>query len=192
MEEDKLSYEKFLSGDVKGFEFLVLKYKNNLINFLLTYIKDVDLAQDLAQDAFVEVYVYKERFRVGENFKTYLFTIGRNKAVDYIRKYGREFVNDELVGLEIEDYLSKIGNNNYDHPEGSLIQKEDNIMIHKAIALLKEDYQRIIYLINFEELTYKEAAKVMKKSETQIRVLIFRARKALGKVLKEGGFIYEK
>ena len=74
---DNLNYKKFLDGNLEGFENLVIKYKDNLIFFILKYIKDINLAEDIVQDAFVDIYIYKERYNFKSSFKTYLFTIGR-------------------------------------------------------------------------------------------------------------------
>ena len=71
MEEDIRHYNLFLDGDNTGFEYLVLKYKNQLIYFLMQYVKDLYIAEDMAQDAFVELYIHKERFNKKQSFKTY-------------------------------------------------------------------------------------------------------------------------
>ena len=70
MNTDWECYEAFLAGNIEGFEQLVLRYKNPLIYFLCRYVEDVMTAEDLAQDAFVEVYVHKDRFDKEKNFKT--------------------------------------------------------------------------------------------------------------------------
>ena len=196
MHEDELNYKKFMDGDIEGFENLVLTYKNNLIFFIAKYVKDLYLAEDLAQDTFVEIYVHKERYKTQSSFKTYLFTIGRNKAIDYIRKYGKEIssnlINEE--GFAIDMYLSY---HTMSILEGNdliteLIKKDDANLIHSAIGKLKEEYRVVIHLIDFEQLSYKEAAKIMKKTVPQIKILIHRARKALGKVLQKEGYTYEE
>ena len=95
MLEDEKDYSAFLAGDNDGFERLVIRYKDGLIYYLNKIIKNITIAEDLAQDAFVEVYVHKERFVPGKaSFKTYLYTIGHHKAVDYVRKCQREVLTD--------------------------------------------------------------------------------------------------
>ncbi len=73
-EEDKEDYRKFLEGDILGFENLVYKHKDHLIYYLHHIVKDILLAEDFAQDAFVEIYVHKERYHFKTAFKTYLYT----------------------------------------------------------------------------------------------------------------------
>lgn len=196
MHEDELNYQKFMDGDIEGFENLVLSYKNKLIFFIAKYVKDLHLAEDLAQDTFVEIYVHKERFRIGNNFKTYLFTIGRNKAIDYIRKYGNEvssdFNSEDEFILDIHSSYHTISAMGGSELASDFLKKEEAKLVHSTMDKLKEEYRVVIHLIDFEQLSYKEAAIIMKKTVPQIKILIHRARKALGKVLQKEGYTYEE
>lgn len=182
MEEDLIYYDRFLAGDISGFEALVLEYKNQLIYFIMKYMNDIQLAEDLAQDVFVEVYVHKERYNRKQSFKTYIFTIGRNKAVDYIRKYKREITHDPNE-LPSEDYYEL---------EEQVFQKEEQKQVHSALKTLKEDYQMSIILIDLYGMSYKEAADVLKKTVPQVKILVYRARKALKAALVKEGYSYEE
>lgn len=177
MSTDTEDYAVFLGGDNTGFERLVVRYKDGLIYYLNRIIKNSTIAEDLAQDAFVEVYVHKERFAPGKaSFKTYLYTIGHHKAVDFVRKSQKEYLTD--FGTE-EDYGS------LDSPEIQLLEKEGKRDLYKALDGLKEEYQRVLILTELEEMKLKEAAKVMGKTIPQIKVLAYRARKALLSALQK-------
>ncbi|HIU68184.1 MAG TPA: RNA polymerase sigma factor [Candidatus Caccomorpha excrementavium] len=179
-EEQK--YRSFLEGDMESFEWLVIEYKDSLIYFISRYVKDVAAAEDLAQDAFVEVLVHKERYNFRTSFKTWLFTIGRNKAVDYIRKYNRVSLVEEYPEEASEEELL----------EDRVIRKEEKRELYQALKSLKEEYQQALYLIDLEEMSYSQAAEIMGKSQAQIKILIFRARKALKKVLGREGLADEE
>ena len=173
MNTDEKDYSDFLAGDNLGFERLVIRYKDGLIYYLNKIIKNITIAEDLAQDAFVEVYVHKERFVPGKaSFKTYLYTIGHHKAVDYVRKAQREILTDFYA----EDESGVAGNNS---PEIHLLEKEGKEELYKALDGLKDEYQRILVLTELEGMKLKDAAKVMGKTEPQAKVLAHRARKAL-------------
>lgn len=180
--EDILNYQAFLNGDMSGFENLVLAYKDSLIYFLMRYVKQIEIAEDLAQDAFVEILVHKERFQLQSNFKTYLYTIGRNKAVDYLRKYSRQMVSD--ISMEEERDTFNL--------EEKVIQKEEYRVLYRQIRSLKKEYQLVICLIDLEGFSYKETANIMKKTVPQIKVMVHRARKALEKSLRKEGYVHEK
>ena len=184
-ELDKERYKRFINGDVKGFEELVIEYKNVLIYFLNRYVQDLNIAEDIAQDAFVDVYVYKERYNGKTSFKTYLFTIGRNKAVDYIRKNKHM---QYTVNIEEQTEISSEENELVDY----VIQSENKGMIAHALERMKEEYARVLILIDLEDFSYKEAANVLGKTTSQVKVLVHRARKSLRKMLEEEGFTYEE
>lgn len=172
MSEDEKDYSVFLTGDNAGFERLVIRYKDGLIYYLNKIIKNITIAEDLAQDAFVEVYVHKERFVPGKaSFKTYLYTIGHHKAVDYVRKSKREILTDFY---EEEGTVPGAGS-----PEIHVLEQEGKEELYRALDELKEEYQRILVLTELEGMKLKDAAKVMGKNEAQAKVLAHRARKAL-------------
>ncbi len=173
MYTDEKDYSEFLSGDNSGFERLVIRYKDGLIYYLNRMIKNITIAEDLAQDAFVEVYVHKERFVPGKaSFKTYLYTIGHHKAVDYVRKSGREYLTD----FSAEDETGVTG---ADSPEVRVLEQEDKEELYRALDGLKEEYQRVLVLTELEGMKLKEVAEVMGKTVPQVKVLAHRARKAL-------------
>lgn len=180
--DDKVYYKQFLEGDNSAFDALVIRHKDSLIYFINRLVKNITIAEDLAQDAFVELLVHRERYHFKTGFKTYLFTIGHNKAVDYIRKNQRIELVSEYPELPREE-LS---------PEYLVVEKEMKKILSEGINSLKPEYQLAIQLIDLEGLSYREAAKVLEKSETQVRVLIHRARKSLEKLLRKEGTADEK
>ena len=170
---DESDYCAFLGGDNTGFERLVIRYKDGLIYYLNQIIKNITVAEDLAQDAFVEVYVHNERFVPGKaSFKTYLYTIGHHKAVDYVRKSQREVLTD----FHEDEETAMSGS---EGPEVHLLEQEGKEELYRALDGLKEEYQRILVLTELEGMKLKDAAKVMGKTEPQAKVLAHRARKAL-------------
>ena len=168
--DDEL-FREFLEGSIEAFETLVVAHKDNLIYFIQNYVHDIFAAEDLAQDVFVDVYVDK-RYTLGTNFKAFLFTIGHNKAVDYIRKNKRLVLTEEVVRDEEFNQL-----------EDKVMQREAKREVIRILQKLKEEYRMVILLVDFYQLTYKEAARVLNKNEGQLKVLVHRARKALQKQL---------
>jgi len=179
MNTDEKDYSDFLNGDNSGFERLVIRYKDGLIYYLNRIIKNLTIAEDLAQDAFVEVYVHKERFVPGKaSFKTYLYTIGHHKAVDYVRKSEREYLTD--FSAEEENSMGSVSG-----PELHALEQENKEELYRALDGLKEEYQRVLVLTELEGMKLKDVAEVMGKTVPQIKVLAHRARKALLLSLKK-------
>ena len=87
MDNDASSYRRFLDGEDDGFVEIVRDYKDGLILFLDSFVRNLSIAEDLAEDAFVKLGIKKPHFSIKSSFKTWLYAIGRNVAVDYNRKY---------------------------------------------------------------------------------------------------------
>ena len=91
-------YRRYLSGDKAAFDGIVDLYRENLIFFIARYTGDLDAAEDLSQDAFLELLLHPRRYDFRVTLKTYLFTIARNKAINYIKKQKRVMpLDDEAI-----------------------------------------------------------------------------------------------
>lgn len=175
-------YYRFLDGDKKGLEDLVKLFNDNLIIFINGYVKDLSAAEDLAADTFAELIVKQSPFAAKYSFKTWLFRIARNNALDYIRKYKRH-INIEISDNDVSDESAL---------ELSVIKDEQHKDLHKSLKKIKKDYSDVLYLIYFEEMTYEEAGIILKKNNKQIKNLVFRAKNALKETMTKEGFQYEE
>ena len=90
-------YAAYLQGDASALEALVQLYGDALTRFAYCIVRDDALAEDVTADTFAALIVKRKKFREDATFKTYLYTGARNKAIDYVRKNGK---NRPLQGLE--------------------------------------------------------------------------------------------
>ena len=181
MEEktDKLLYKEFLLGDKNSFEEIVIRHKDSIIYFIHRYVKSIDIAEDLAQDVFVYMLVNKRSYKFEYSLKTYLYTIAKSKALNYIKREKRIIRLDEVEFEDLEELEEKVFKN----------EKAENL--RKSIKKLKIEYQNAIYLADIEGLNYREIGHILKKTESSVKVLIHRARKTLEKLIKEEAYKYE-
>ncbi len=183
MDDGASSYTRFLNGDEKAFAEILDLYADNLIFFLNRYVRNTAVAQELSEDVFVELLIHKHRYNYKTSFKTYLFTIARNKAIDYLRKCARrpesayECIEDEADTASLED---------------EFIKQEQLRALHSAMENLPENYRTVLHLIYFENMSYDEAGRVMRKSRKQIENLAYRARGSLRGILEKEDFLYER
>lgn len=178
------SYRRYRDeGDESGLVEIIRDYKDGLIFYLCSIVGNISTAEELAEDAFVLLGIKKPRDKGTGSFKTWLYTIGRNVAVDYLRRSKTAEVNlDECA--EIADDERTL--------EAAYLREERKITVHRALRKLKAEYRAVLWLIYFEELSSREAATVMGKSVHNIETLAYRARKALKAQLEKEGFIYEE
>lgn len=173
MEEDKYLYKEFLNGNDKAFEQLIKKYKTNIIYFITRYVKSIETAEDIFQDVILYILEKKERYNFNYNLKTYIYMIAKSKSLDYI-KSKKHIESIEEQEVYEEELLEEIIMNKYRKNE-----------IQKTINKLPIEYQIAIYLTQIEELSYKDVAKIMGKTERQIKTLVYNAKKKLKKLFIE-------
>ncbi len=184
MDNGTESYRRYcLEGDDKGLDDIITEYSDGLILYLTGVVGNIHIAEELAEDTFVLIGIKKPKFKGKCSFKTWLYVIGRNKAVDYMRKNKRnQYISiDELSELTSEE----------DAVETNYIKREQQIILHKAMRKLKPEYQQALWLVYFEELSNKEAAMIMNRSIRGLESLLYRARKVLKTQLESEGFSYE-
>ena len=74
--------------------------------------------------------------------------------------------------------------------DAKLLQSEREQHLYEGMANLKTEYREALYLVSLEGMSYREAARILGKSEQQITNLVHRGKKSLKKILEERGFIY--
>jgi RNA polymerase sigma-70 factor (ECF subfamily) len=110
VDDDKILYQNFLEGSQNAFEQIMDKYAEKLIYFIFKFVKNIEVAEDLSQDVFVYVLINKNKYNFKYSLKTYLYIIGRSKALDYLKKNKRnvEFKEDYLYRDELIEDVEKI------------------------------------------------------------------------------------
>ena len=183
MDNGAENYRRFLQGDDEAFVEIIRDYKDGLILYLNGFVNNILTAEELTEDVFFKLVTRKPRFKEKSSFKTWLYAIGRNTAVDYLRrnKKKKEVSAEEIK--ETEDERLSL--------EQSYIKQERLLLIHRAMEKLKPEYRQVLWLVYFEDFSQKETAGIMKKSVHSIETLVYRARLALKAELEKGGFIYE-
>lgn len=183
MDNGARSYRRFLDGDESAFDEIMKELFHGLVFFVDRYVHDVHAAEDIAIDAFSDLIVHKHRYNFKVTLKTYLFMIGRSRALDYIK-------HRKVIGFTELTEASEISGEQMSLEECVLTEERKRI-VNAAIETLPEDMRVSVHLIYFEEMTYAEAAKVMKKSRKQVDNLLYRAKKELRILLGEDGELLE-
>ena len=175
------SYRRYLDGDETAFDEILELYKDNLIFFLCRFVGSVTVAEDLAADCFALLLAKPDKYDFSVSLKTWLFTVGRNRATDYLRRKRRWRI------LPLEEAALLPGSDG-DDPEALFLQKERERTLYRAMGRLKADYRVALHLVYFEDYSLEEAAKILHKSKKQMENLVFRAKNALRTDLEKEGF----
>lgn len=184
MDNGASSYRRFLDGDEQGIVEIIKEYKDGLLLYLNGIVGNIYTAEEITEETFVRLVVKRPKFSKKSTFKTWLYAIGRNAAIDYLRHHSRRSEN------LIEDYHNTLSDE--ESLEQSYIREERKIMVHRAMKELKADYRQVLYLIYFEGLDHTQTATVMKKNRRQIENLVYRAKISLKTKIDKEDFRYEE
>lgn len=179
MDSGAENYRRFLDGDNDALCEIIRDYKDGLILYLNTFVKNITVAEELCEDTFVRLGVKRPRYSGKASYKTWLYTIARNIAIDHLRRAARNRTVPIDECAELTDEECSL--------EESYIREEKRIAVHRTMARLKAEHRQVLWLVYFEEMSAKEAAVVMKKSVHATEMLIHRAKQALKRELEKEG-----
>ena len=178
------SYRRFCeNSDETGLIEIIRDYKDGLIFYLNSYVGNIHTAEELAEDTFVLLGTKKPKDKGKGSFRTWLYTIGRNLTIDYLRKESKH----RTVGL---DSLPETTDEE-DSFEEEVIKEEQKITLHRLMRQLKPEYRQILWLVYFEDMTCKEASHVIGKTVHSTEMQLHRAKQALKAILEKENFNYE-
>ena len=175
-------YNRFLNGDTDCLAQIICAYKDGLILYLNGYVCDISLAEELTEETFVKLVLKRPRFSGDSAFKTWLYTIARHVAIDFLRRRRQDISTEEC--MELVDQQANL--------EREFLKQEQKIQLHDAMKQLKPEYRQVLWLYYFADFSHKDIAKILGKTTHNVEMLASRARQALKIILNKEGFIYEK
>jgi len=140
--EDDILIEKCLDGDEEGFEMLVKKYQNQVINTVYSLIGTTQDADDIAQEVFIKVYKNLGSFNKKAKFSTWLYRISINTAYNHLKKEKRALPSAYLPEADVFKKSSL----------EELESREKQELIRKSIERLPFRFRRVIVLKEIETL----------------------------------------
>lgn len=168
LKDEELVIKYLKEGDEDFFIELVNRYLKHTYNFVRRFGGDEKDAEEITQDSFVKLWKNIRKFREGEKFKTWFFTIARNTAIDSLRKKkhivfsnfenenGENLMEDTLESDEIlADKIAELS--------------ENKMMLEMLLDDLPPDYKEVLYLYYNEGLTMDEISKILRKPINTIK-----------------------
>lgn len=188
---EKELIEKIVAGQDKLFEQIVEKYENMVLGVITSFCGNKPDNEDIAQNVFVKVFFSLSKFQFASSLSTWIYRITINEAINFSKKKKAPFVPlSEFKNDDDEDtnFIDSIENKK-DNIEKQAIEKEQQILVRKAMEKLQDNYRTILTLRDIEDLSYDEIAKILDISQDKVKIWLFRARKKLKDILvKEGNF----
>lgn len=175
--DDDILMRRAADGDEHAFRLLVKRYNGEIYNYFLRSTGSVEDAEDLAQQCFVNLFGSLPRYRRTASLRTFLYRIANNLAVSFSRRAGPPASLDALLEA------------GYDPPDrgGGPEERAVAVQLRKAylaaLQRLPVEWRSVVELRAGRELSYREIADAIGKSEAAVESILFRARERLAKDL---------
>ncbi|RFS13738.1 RNA polymerase sigma factor [Emticicia sp. C21] len=161
---DEAAMQLVASGDLDKAAILYERYKRPLYNFYLRFGVERDSSQDLTQQVFYRIIHYRNSFRDGYEFRTWIYRIARNIYHDFLKEHSHNH-KDLHENIEVAE------EENYDD--------EQYLLIQKALKKLPQEYQEVLTMSRYDELKYEEIADILNISVSLVKVRVHRGLKQL-------------
>ncbi|HAW49608.1 TPA: RNA polymerase sigma factor SigW [bacterium] len=148
---------------------IIERYKDKVFNIAYHYFYDYHEACDISQEVFLRVYKNLKRYKLGTNFRAWLFRIVNNLCIDFIRKRKKE--------VALEDWMVK--------GKDQFLNIETGLSIDEAMKEFPPLYRTIVILRYKEDLSYNEISYSMNIPEGTVKTYLHRAKEVLKKRLKD-------
>ena len=168
----------------EAIQYLVHNYQKNVIKTAYYFVANMEDAEDLSQEVFLEILKSVGRFKKNASIYTWIYRITVNKSLDHLRRQKRR---DALHQIGTFIKVSNDGTNRNDTElavmDNRNDDKEKRKILDNAVNSLPEN-QKIAFILNkYDELSYKEIAEIMNLSHSSVESLIHRAKMNLQKKL---------
>jgi RNA polymerase sigma-70 factor (ECF subfamily) len=172
MKSDKILLNRIKRDDQQALETLFEKYYTRLCDFAFQYVRSFDLAEEVVSDAFFKIWQKRDTITSSGNFKAYLYTVVRHRALDLLKKEQRPL--DSLDALPAETASSQY------QPDEELLFKEFKNHIEALINTLPPRRKLIFKMSRLEGFTYHEIADILSISIRTVQNQMVEAVKQLG------------
>ena len=184
MENDINIINLVKKGDSRAFDILVVKYQDRLIYSVFKFCKDLELSQDITQEAFVKAFRNIDKFRGESSFYTWIYRIAINTAKNYFsnKSRGAETYNEDILDTALSDMSL-----NSDNPETLLAAEEMKDAVNQAFQNLPDEIRSTLSLREYDGLSYEEIAKVQNCPIGTVRSRIFKGRELINETFSKLG-----
>jgi RNA polymerase sigma-70 factor (ECF subfamily) len=163
---DELLMEAVKNGDLQQASALFERYNKRIFNFLARLTMDRALAEDLTQNVFLRIIKYRNSYREGARFQSWIYQVARNVFSDHYQAHKNKF--SDFVDVE------KVSDSLYDTADGDTLDEQERLL-QRSMAKLSEEQRELLILTRFQHMKYEEVAAIMDTTVANIKVKVHRA-----------------
>ena len=184
-EQDRIDMAQLAAGHDAALSRLMERHALRLFHYVFRLLQDETKANEVAQEAFVKVYLNREKFRGASKFSTWLYSIATNIVRDHLR--GKSRRHEVSLDAETDEHqsLGEVLPDSNGTPTDTLIAEERAEQVRRAVQALPEDLRTPLVLAEYENLSQDEIAEVLGCTRKAVEMRIYRARVTLRQVLSD-------
>ncbi len=172
--DDEL-YRAYLAGDTSSLDALALRYREHLTAYFAAIVHHADDAEDLAMETFARLMAKRPGIRPG-GFRAYLYRMARNLALRFLhRRDTLEFLPEDAALPAPDD------------AEQSIMDGEERRILRRCLDRVEPDAREALWLVYFEDMSYEQAAAVMRLNVKKIEYRVAKGKRLLKKELEKEG-----
>lgn len=175
-QEDIILFQKVSGGDFKALETLFNLYYKKLCQFIVLFVHEKDLAEEISADVFVNLWQKRNTIVIDVSVKSYVYSAAKYAALTHLRSRNR-------VALPFDNESFKVASFD-ENPEDRILFQELKQKVDECIAMLPPQCGIIFRLHRFDEMKYKEIADVLNISVKTVEVQMSKAIRLLNESIK--------
>lgn len=192
---DKQLVWDYLNGDETSLNFIIKRHLKLVYNFAYRLTGNAQVSEDISQETFIKIWKNIKKYDQNQEFKTWLLTIARNTAIDWLRKR-KNFVFSDFETADGKNLITDFLSDHAPRPDKIAIQTEDKEFIGGLLDQLSQEDREIISLHYNDNLTFEKIGRILDRPLNTVksrhrRVMIF-LRKILGRIAPQSIFISYK
>ena len=175
VKSDKELIERYQDGDVHSFELLIGRYQKQVYSYILTLVKDKQLADDVFQDTFVKVIqtIKSKSYKDDGRFVQFAMRIAHNLVIDHFRKENR--IPTVESSSEDYNYIDNVPITDHSVEQGMIVDQVHSDL-HRMIAFLPDEQREVLRMRIFDDMSFKDIADI---TNVSINTALGRMRYAL-------------
>ena len=175
VKSDRELIERYQDGDVHSFELLIDRYQKQVYSYILTLVKDKQLADDVFQDTFVKVIqtIKSKGYKDDGRFVQFAMRIAHNLVIDHFRKENR--IPTVESSSEDYNYIDNVPITDHSVEQGMIVDQVHSDL-HRMIAFLPDEQREVLRMRIFDDMSFKDIADI---TNVSINTALGRMRYAL-------------
>ncbi len=179
---------RVLQGEREAYSMIVERYQSYLYRTAFAFLGSREEAEDALQEIFIKAYRYLNTFKLGMNFKTWLYTI----AINHLRRLHKK--NSRIIQFQTaeSEFLESLPDEKESSdPAIKLLKNQTETDVVNAVNTLKKGLKEVVILYYFDEMSIEEISEILGLGKENIKSKLFRARKILRKIFEKNETVVE-